>query len=130
MLLWRREHNVVIDATAHRKKWRDYAKEIIPDLLEVYTQCPIEVCMKRETRRHKGTVMEQLYQKALERVRTGQKIKGLGQVPGVDVPYEESDNPAITVDTDQHSPQESARLILEELQNRNLLPTSARESTE
>jgi adenylylsulfate kinase len=40
--------NVIYDATANRRRWRDYAKARIPRFLEVYMDCPLEVCEARD----------------------------------------------------------------------------------
>ncbi|MFQ5871931.1 MAG: adenylyl-sulfate kinase [Candidatus Geothermarchaeales archaeon] len=121
MILHRYGHNVIIDATAHRRRWRTHAKETIPGLIEVYAKCPIELCTLREAKRHQGTVMAKLYENALERLRTGETIEGLGQVPGIDVEYEESESPDITLQTNLHGPTECARLLMEALSSRGLI---------
>ena len=46
--------------------------------------------MYREANRPEGLVMADLYKKALERKQTGIQIEGLGQVVGVDTPFEEN----------------------------------------
>jgi adenylylsulfate kinase len=56
--------------------------------------------------------MPGMYQKALMRKRTGQPVPGLGQVVGVDVPYEE--NPEAECVLDALRPvEENARAVLE-----------------
>lgn len=75
--------NVIFDATAHKRKYREYAKQIIDRFIEVYVFCPIDVCIERDT---KG-----LYKMAMEG-----KISTL---PGLQVPYEEPINPDVKVDT-------------------------------
>ena len=107
--------NVVLDATGHRRRWRDLARELIPGFLEVYVKCPIEICMKRETEREQSLVKKRLYLDALERLRKGVKIEGLGEVPGVDVPYEESFNPDLILESDRLNPRESAMLIYQKI---------------
>ncbi|MDR3639760.1 MAG: adenylyl-sulfate kinase [Humidesulfovibrio sp.] len=90
---------VILDATAHQLGMRQEARELIPRFAEVLVRCPLAEAMRREAVRsnqaalaahHKGYVMPGMYQKALERRRTGMSVPGLGQVVGVDVAYEEN----------------------------------------
>lgn len=91
-------NNVVIDATGHRREWRELARKRIPGFLEIFIDTPISLCIEREDKRGKGKVMSNLYRKALERKRTGKNIPGLGEVIGVDVQYERSDNPQLVIE--------------------------------
>lgn len=84
--------NVVMDGAAYKVAYREYARRIITDFAEVHVKCALEVAMERESKREAGKVMAGLYAKALERKRTGKQFPGLGEVIGVDVPFEE--NPA------------------------------------
>ncbi|MHA1593612.1 MAG: adenylyl-sulfate kinase [Candidatus Baldrarchaeia archaeon] len=95
-LLARHRVNVILDATANKRKYRENARRKIDRFLEVYVRCPLEVCMKRDP---KG-----LYKKALKG-----EIKTL---PGLQVPYEEPLNPDLTIDTDKMSPEECVHKIL------------------
>ena len=79
---------------------RDHNRKKIPDFVEVYVRCPVEVCAQRDI---KG-----LYQKA----KAGE-IKGF---TGVDDPYEEPLRPEIICDTDQESIEQSVAKVLEKLQ--------------
>jgi adenylylsulfate kinase-like enzyme len=107
--------NVLMDATAHRRAWRETARGLIKDFFEVYVKCPIEMCLERETSRSQDLVMRKLYLDALERLRTGRRFKGLGEVPGVDVPYEETEKPEVVVESDEIQPPESASKIFSSL---------------
>ncbi len=82
--------SVVIDATANRHKYRDLARELIPRFVEVYVECPIEVCMARERVRGTGYAPARIYAGA---------GKG-GTVPGVDVEYEAPLRPEVVVRSD------------------------------
>jgi len=101
--------NVIIDATANRRRWRDLARQEIKDFIEVYLRAPIEVCMEREGKRKdlKGAP-EDIYKKG----RAG------WPVPGVTVPYEEPLNPELTIDTNQTSPEEAVKMIEEAISYR------------
>ncbi len=47
-LLTRSGVNVIFDATANRRGYRDHARSVIPKFIEVFVDCPLEVCMKRD----------------------------------------------------------------------------------
>ncbi|MFQ5552384.1 MAG: adenylyl-sulfate kinase [Thermoplasmata archaeon] len=104
--------NVIIDATAHRRRWRDFAREHIQDFKEVYVRCPVEVCIEREAKRKSPLVRQNIYKDALKDLRREERPEGLGQVIGVDVPYEEGE-PDLTVDCDKTDSREAARAIME-----------------
>jgi adenylylsulfate kinase len=110
--------SVLLDATGHKRIWRDLARQECPNFAEVYIKCPIEICIQRETNRlqDKDLIKKKLYLESLERLRTGAKIEGLGRVPGVDEPFEESASPEVVIDSSKESPQ---RLIEKALQALN-----------
>ena len=110
--------NVIIDATAHRKKWREMAREFIPNFLEVHIKLPLELSMKRESKRKDNKVLSDLYKKALKRKENGSKVNGLGQVIGVDVEYEESENPDLVIESDKFDPEKSSERIFQLLKNK------------
>lgn len=78
---------------------RDEARAEIPNFLEVFVSCPVEVCIERDV---KG-----MYKKAL-----AGEIKGF---TGIDDPYEEPLNPELVVHTDKETEQESIDKLLEAL---------------
>ncbi len=81
---------VIIDATAHRRAWRDAARAAIPHFAEVQLSCPLEVCRERERRRPRGHAPAGVYAAA---DRPG------ATVPGVNVPYEPALAPELAIDT-------------------------------
>ena len=108
--------NVVLDGTGHKKMWRDFARSECPRFVEVYVKCPIEICMERETTRpDQNGVRKKLYLDATERLKTGKSFAGLGNVPGVDEPFEE-DESEIVVDSSQGSVESQTRHVISELQ--------------
>jgi adenylylsulfate kinase len=107
--------NVIIDATGHKKEWRNMARGLIPNFMEVYVKCPIEISMERESKRKDNLVMGNLYEKALKRMKEGKDIDGLGQMIGIDVPYEESEKPDLIIESNKLDPEESSELILQSL---------------
>ena len=110
--------NVVFDATAHKLKWRSEARSKIKNFIEVNIKCPLAVCIERESKRSEGLVLADLYRKALERKRTGKQFEGLGQVVGVDVPFEENENVEIKIDSEKIGSKEAASVIFEEIKKR------------
>jgi len=106
-LLYRNGINVVIDATAHKKHYRDSARDLFgKDFIEVYVMCPLRIAMARDP---KG-----LYRRALRGEIT--------TLPGLQVPYEEPDNPEIIIDTAKEEPDEAANRIVRYLREKGYLP--------
>jgi adenylylsulfate kinase len=81
---------VIIDATAHRRAWRERARTAIPRFAEIQLVCPLEVCRQREESRRTGHAPRHIYARAGQPGAT---------VPGVDVPYEPAVTPDLTIDT-------------------------------
>ena len=76
------------------------------DFIEVYVDCPVEVCEQRDV---KG-----LYKKA----RAGE----IKEFTGISAPYEAPGSPELTIKTSQQSVEESAMQILRHLQQRGIVP--------
>ncbi|HID57095.1 TPA: adenylyl-sulfate kinase [Candidatus Poribacteria bacterium] len=76
--------------------------------IEVYLKCPLDVLIQRDP---KG-----LYKKALSG-----EIKNF---TGIDDPYEEPEEPEITLETDKMSVEECVRVIMRYLDERGFLPRS------
>jgi len=91
---------VLMDASAPKRAMRDMARARIPAFAEVHVRCSLETAMAREAARPQGLVMAGLYAKALERRATGRQFPGLGQVIGVDVPFEENPQAECVVDAE------------------------------
>lgn len=90
--------NVIFDATANRRAYRDGARTLIKDFLEVYVHCPLDICTKRDP---KG-----IYRRAMAGTTK--------TVPGLQEPYEPPLNPDIQLDG-REPPERSADTILEKL---------------
>lgn len=118
--LARNNVNTILDGTGHKKTWREFARNEIANFVEVYIKCPVEICIERETKRDsQDEVRSKLYADALERLKSGQKFQGLGKVPGVDEPFEESEDPDIVVDSSLSQPEELAKTVIEKLSQRS-----------
>jgi adenylylsulfate kinase len=90
--------NVIIDATANRRAYRDRARALIPVFIEAYVKCPLEVCMQRDP---KG-----IYNAAA----SGKTAT----VPGLQASYEEPLAPELTLDC-RAPAAASARAVLDKL---------------
>ena len=95
---------VIIDATANLRKFRERARETIPNFAEVYITCSLDTCMKRERRRKAKHAPTDIYKKSKEQGAT---------VPGVNVPYEEPLNPEIVVDSETMSVETCGEHVVE-----------------
>ena len=89
-----------------RRKARALVEEWGP-FVEVHVQASVEECARRDV---KG-----LYAKAF-----AGEIKGF---TGVDDPYEPPSSPELAIDTEEHGPEESARIIVAKLEDLGLVPT-------
>lgn len=105
-LLTRHGVPVIFDATANRRRYRDWAREQIPQFMEVYVDCPLELCIARDP---KG-----IYRQAREgRANT---------VPGLQSGYEPPEKPDLIVDGTQEMPEAAARRAMIKLAEMGYLP--------
>lgn len=81
---------VVIDATGHRRMWRELARSLIPTFAEAQLLCPVEICTERERARPVGYAPQGIYATV---TRPG------ATVPGINVPYEVSVNAELAINT-------------------------------
>lgn len=83
-------HDVVLDATGNRRKWRELARRTIRRYREVYLKCSVEVCRSREdARTRRRGAPKGVYRKA----------EAGWPVPGAGAPYEKPRKPELTLDT-------------------------------
>lgn len=97
-LLARQGLNVIFDATANRRAYRERARTHIPRFLEAYVACPVEICRDRDP---KG-----IYARAAAGT--------ADTVPGIQTTYEPPHDPEILLDCEV-LPGENARSILKKL---------------
>jgi adenylylsulfate kinase len=93
---------VIIDATAHRRAWRDLARASIGDFAEVQLVCPLDVARARERTRGPGHHPRAIYERAGQPGAT---------VPGVNIPYEPAITPELTIDTTVESVESAAARV-------------------
>jgi len=98
--------NVIFDATANLRKYREMAKKAIPKFAEIYLDTPLEICMERDP---KG-----IYKKG--------KDGRSSTVPGLQSTYEKPLNPEITLHGDKNSPDYMVEKILEMLSEKKFTP--------
>src|SRR5215510_16155788 len=97
--------SVIIDATGNRRAYRDYARRRIPRFIEVFVDCPLEICIQRDP---KG-----IYRRARE----GQA----SDVPGLQTEYEAPQQPDVVIRSDQDDPEQAVHRILDVLTARDFL---------
>jgi adenylylsulfate kinase len=100
---------IITAAISPYEATRRLAREMIEEVgtfVEVYVKASVDECARRDV---KG-----LYEKA---------FKGeIKEFTGVSDPYEEPSDPEIVLDTEAHSPEESAALVVAELEKLGLVP--------
>jgi len=100
---------IITAAISPYEATRRMAREMIEEVgtfVEVFVKASVEECARRDV---KG-----LYEKA---------FKGeIKEFTGVSDPYEEPSDPEIVLDTEVHSPEESAALVVAELEKLGLVP--------
>jgi adenylylsulfate kinase len=100
---------VIAAAISPYEETRQRARELVEEwgaFVEVYVAASVEECARRDV---KG-----LYEKAF-----AGEIKGF---TGVDDPYEAPASPQLVLNTEEHSPDESADLVLGKLEELGLVP--------
>ena len=96
---------VIFDATANRRAYRAGARAAIDRFVEVYVDCPLEICMARDP---KG-----IYRKA----QSGQSAT----VPGLQASYEPPERPDVRVSGVDESPDAAAHTIVRMLEQKGYL---------
>lgn len=96
---------VIFDATANRRFYRDRARQWIPKFLEIYVDCPLSVCVERDT---KG-----IYKRAKE--------GATSTVPGLQAVYEPPEDPDLVISGTHESPELAAERVLAKLVEKQYL---------
>jgi adenylylsulfate kinase len=96
---------VIFDATANRRSYREQAKRQFIRFMEVYVDCPVEVCIARDP---KG-----IYRQAAE--------GSAGSVPGLETAYEPPEDAEVVVRGDTDVPEAAAQRILAKLEEHGFL---------
>ena len=108
--------DVLLDATGHKKRYRDRLRAGTIPFIEIFISCPLAICMEREAARTNNLVISNTYKRAL----AGEKKRrdGLGEVIGIDVPYEENHQADLIIDSASLTPELAARTILNFLETK------------
>jgi len=95
------EQGVIVVATflSPYKESRDYVSNLVDNYKEIYISTPMEVCAARDDNG------------IFERAKKGE----IKDFPGVDVEYELSEKPMLTIDTTTTSTENAAKLIFNEI---------------
>jgi len=94
-LIGRSGVNVIFDATASKRAYRDHARQLFDRFVEIYVICPLDICLKRDP---KG-----IYKQAA--------LKTATNVPGFQAAYEPPLNPELTLDGQALPVLETAKIM-------------------
>lgn len=98
--------SAIVAAVSSLQRFRDRAREMSRNFVEVYVQCPVEVCMERDP---KG-----LYARA--------KKGEVNDIAGLHQPYEAPVAPEVICESDKETIEESALRVIVKLEELGLLP--------
>ncbi|MGD8506285.1 MAG: adenylyl-sulfate kinase [Candidatus Bathyarchaeota archaeon] len=104
-LLTRNGVNAIVSLISPYRSTRAYAREQLPQFVEVYIRCSIEECIRRDP---KG-----LYKKAL--------AGDITNMTGIQDPYEEPLNPEVELDTEHSSSEDNIQRVLKRLKESNYI---------
>ena len=106
-LLIRNGTIVIVPLISPYRKSRDLARNELKPLVEVYVNCPLEECVRRDV---KGMYAE--------------AIRGeISNFTGISDPYEEPLNPEVVVETDRLSLEDCCRRILDAVTKLEMIST-------
>lgn len=97
-LLAAQGHDVIVDGTANRRRYRGLGRSLVLRFAEVYVRCSPRVAMAREGRRGTG-----IYRKGR---------RGRAPVPGLTAVYEVPRRPEVVVDAERLTPEEGAERVV------------------
>ena len=98
--------SAIVAAVSSLERFRERAREMSRNFVEVYVQCPVDVCMERDP---KG-----LYARA----RKGE----VNDIAGLHQPYEAPVDPEVICESDKETVEESAAKVILRLEEMGLLP--------
>ncbi len=100
---------VMVAAVSNLRIFRERARSMVDNFIEVWVKCPLEVCQRRDP---KG-----LYARAAR----GE----VNDIAGMHMPYEEPASPEIVLETDKETADESVAKVLTYLHKSGLIPAEA-----
>ena len=105
-LLSRNGVAVLVAAVSNLRLFRDRARAMVDNFVEVWVKCPVEVCQQRDP---KG-----LYARAAR----GE----VSDIAGLHMPYEEPEKPELVLETDKETAEESVAKVMACLRSLGLIP--------
>lgn len=100
-LLTRNGVNAIVSLISPYRSTRAFAREQLPKFVEVYLNCSLKECIRRDP---KG-----LYKRAL----AGE----ITNMTGIQDPYEEPQNPEVSLDTENDTAKHNIRKVMGKLEN-------------
>jgi adenylyl-sulfate kinase len=104
-LLSRNGVGVVTTFVSPYRGIRDRARQEVTNFIEVFVDCPLEVCKKRDV-------------KGMYKLAETAQIKNF---TGVSDPYQKPESPEIIIDTDKETIEESCQVILKYLKDKGYI---------
>ena len=98
--------SAIVAAVSSLQRFRDRAREMSRNFLEIYVTCPVEVCMERDP---KG-----LYARG--------KRGEVNDIAGLHQPYEVPVSPEVICESDKETVEECAMRVILKLEEMGLLP--------
>jgi adenylyl-sulfate kinase len=109
-ILARNGVSAIVAAVSPLREYRDRARGMVDQFVEVYVKCPIDVCRQRDP---KG-----LYKRA---------DRGeINDIAGLHQPYEEPDKPEVVLDTDKEDVDACVNKLLLTMETLGYIPKSDR----
>jgi len=100
--------SAIVAAVSPLRQYRDRARGMVDNFVEVYVKCPIDVCRQRDP---KG-----LYKRA---------DRGeINDIAGLHQPYEEPDKPEVVLDTDKEDVETCVNKLLLTMETLGYIPKS------
>lgn len=113
-LLSRNDVAAIVAAVSNRRMFRERARSMVANFVEIWVKCPLEVCQRRDP---KG-----LYARAAR----GE----VNDIAGLHLPYEEPPDPELVLETDKETVAESVERVLAKLADLALIPTAVADAPE
>ena len=107
-VLARNNVSAIVAAVSPLRQYRDRARGMVDQFVEVYVKCPLDVCKQRDP---KG-----LYKRA---------DRGeINDIAGVHQPYEEPEKPEVVLETDKESVEDAVKKLLLTMETLGYIPKS------
>jgi len=105
-ILTRNGVHAIVAAVSSLRRFRDRARGMVDNFVEVHVKCPLEVCQQRDP---KG-----MYKKARE--------GKINDIAGMHQPFEEPLRPELVLETDKHDIETCAEMVMKKLEEIRFIP--------